>query len=98
MHLKYPVTMAVSAILDEFEAGCFYSDEYMSEAYTTMLLHLLDASPTERQDPRLAEFLALGYEAYVREQSGEDSQAGLTYRMAQDMIGGSVDIPSHAEP
>ena len=89
--------MSLPVILDEFEVGCFYSDEYLSEAYTTLLLHLLDASPADRQDPRLPEFLRLGYEAYDREQGGEDLQAGLTYRMAQAMIGGSSGTPSHPE-
>ena len=44
-------------LLNEYEGGCFYNDEYLSEAYTNFLFMLLGASPQERQDPRALDFL-----------------------------------------
>ena len=81
-------------ILDEWENGCFYNDEYLSEAYTNFLFLLMDASPQERQDPRVIEFIESGYQSYVREQGGNDPQAEETRNFALSMIGGGEPLDS----
>lgn len=75
-------------ILLEWEGGCFFSDESLSEVYSEFLLHLLDASDCERQDPRIPAFLRAGFEAYTRDQFSQDPEASNTYQMALAMVGG----------
>ena len=79
----------ISSILFEWEGGSYYNDEYLAQAYTDLLLLLLDASEEERQDPRVIPFLEAGYQAYAREQDGFDSQAEVTRDMALAMVGGA---------
>ena len=47
-------------ILDEWEGGSYYSDEFLAEGYTQLLLLLLGASPEERADPRFIPFIEAG--------------------------------------
>ncbi|KAK3929146.1 putative DNA polymerase, partial [Frankliniella fusca] len=83
-------------ILAEWGGGSFYNDQYLSEAYTQMLLALMNASPNDRADPRIVPFLLVGFLAYQRVQEGADPQALLTFRMALAMVGqGSPDPPNH---
>lgn len=84
-------------ILDEFDGGAYYSDEYLTEAYCHFLLALLDASQEERDDPRVIPFLEAGYAAYAREQDGFDSQAEVTRDMALAMVGGHRDPAAEGE-
>ncbi len=82
-------------ILCEWEGGSYYNDQYLSEAYTQMLLALMDASPRDRADDRVVPFLLVGYLAYMREQAGADPHALITFRMALAMVGqGSMDPPA----
>ena len=90
-HFKiYFVAMAslIKEIMDEWEGGSFYTQEYLAEAYTAFLLALLEDAG--EVDARAEIFLREGFEAYLREQGGADPQAPLTYRLAMGMIGGRV--------
>ena len=78
----------IKEILDEWNGGCFYTDELLTEAYTTFLLALLEDDA--EVDARAEAFLKAGFEAYLREQDGADPEAPLTYRLALAMVGGRV--------
>ena len=58
----------------EWEGGCYYSDEYLAEGYTQLLLLLLGASPEERNDPSVIPFLEAGYGANSRDQLHSGSE------------------------
>ena len=81
----------IQEILEEWEGGCYYNNELLSDAYTQFLLALLETNDEDRQDPRIPAFLLCGYTAYKSEQN--DPQTGLTYRMALSMVGGEVPTP-----
>ena len=80
-----------SEILIEWEHGRYYTDDILSEAYTTFLLSFLEASEEDRIDLRIPEFLQAGYDAYLRVQDGADIRAAnVIYRMAHAMTGSSA--------
>ena len=83
-------------ILEEWEGGCFYTDELLAEAYTTFLPTLLEE--VGEVDVRAIAFLKAGFEAYLREQDGADTDAALTHRMALAMVGGRVATRSTQRP
>ena len=89
----------VREILEEWEGGCFYTEEHLADAYTNFLLALLEDAG--EVDARAESFLKAGFEAYLHEQGGQDPQAHLTYRLALAMVGGRVATratPSPATP
>ena len=86
----------ITDILHEWQGGCFYTDQLLAEAYTTFLLALLEATPEERQDPRIPAFLKAGFEAYLRQQ--HDPHAHLTYSMALGMVGAGARADTPPRP
>ena len=84
--------MALSDILSEFEGGCFYTDELLAEAYSTIVERLRTASSEERRDPRLPAFLKAGYLAHLRERSRANKLDALIHQVALKLAS-----PSHPE-
>ena len=83
-------------ILDEWQEGCFYTQEHLAEAYCTFL-HALLEDVTE-VDTRAIAFLKAGFEAFLRHHGGDDPQATLAYRLALAMVGGSHAPPAPTTP
>ncbi|XP_034245731.1 uncharacterized protein LOC117647869 [Thrips palmi] len=82
----------VGDILNEWENGCFYTREYLSEAFVTFLAALPQVNETP-DDSRFLPFLEAGYRAYlevVRLTGHTNSLVHTAYHLARLMHGGAV--------
>lgn len=77
----------ITNILKKWEAGCFYTTEYLAQAYSVLLTRLWQASDAERADTRIPEFLLAGYEAYILTRGSVDPLIDMLHRTALGMSG-----------
>ena len=93
-------TYAYADALDEWEAGCFYDAELMSDAF----MHVLSQLPVQDfeenpVDPRLGVFLEEGYGSYLEHVVSKGTTNPLVHialTMAKKMIGHGVTTRSQA--
>lgn len=80
--------MAYREILDEWDAGCFYTTEHQADAFLTLLARL-PLEELSAPDPRLHHALVEGYRAFLAE-GRVNPLVHTTYTMALHMLGGAV--------